>query len=117
MPHDHPRHHQQERTEIMELKPGTRLRSTVCETQVVVVRAPSEAVELGCGGAPLDENLEGAPTGEPAPDLAGGTLLGKRYADAEVGLELLCSHAGVGTLTCNGVEIPLKDAKPLPSSD
>jgi hypothetical protein len=110
-------HHKQERIENMELKPGTRLRSTVCETQVVVVRAPSEPVELACGGAPLDDNLDGAPTGEPAADLAGGTLLGKRYADSDVGLELLCSHAGAGTLTCNGVELPLKDAKPLPSSD
>ncbi len=47
----------------MELKPGTRLRSTVCETQVVVVRAPSEPVELACGGAPLDENLDGRADG------------------------------------------------------
>ena len=40
-------------TAAMELKPGTKLMSAVCETQVIVVRAPAVEVELGCGGAPL----------------------------------------------------------------
>lgn len=44
-------------------------------------------------------------------------LLGKRYTDEESGLELLCTKAGPGTLTCAGRVMPLKDAKPLPSSD
>ena len=101
----------------MELKPGLRLRSTVCETQVAVVRAPAEAIELGCGGAPLSADLDGPATGDLDAALAGGTLIGKRYADDDLGLELLCTRAGAGTLTCNGAVLGLKGAKPLPSSD
>jgi hypothetical protein len=47
----------------------------------------------------------------------GGSLLGKRYADEDLGLELLCMKAGEGTLAVDGTAIPLRDAKPLPSSD
>jgi hypothetical protein len=99
-------------------KPGTKLMSTVCETQVVVVRAPTDEVELACGGAPLvDTDAGAAPTGEPDAALADGTLIGKRYADEELGLELLCTRGGAGTLTCNGSVLGIKGAKPLPASD
>ena len=102
----------------MQLKAGTKMASTVCETQVVVVRAPADEVELGCGGAPLVEASEaGEPTGTPDPSLADGTLIGKRYADEELGVELLCTKAGAGTLTCNGAALAIKGAKPLPASD
>jgi hypothetical protein len=46
-----------------------------------------------------------------------GTLLGKRYADEELGLELLCSQAGEGALTIGDQPLLIKGAKPLPSSD
>jgi hypothetical protein len=101
----------------MQVKAGTKLASTVCDTQVVVVRAPADDVELGCGGAPLVGADEGGATGEPDPTLAAGTLIGKRYADEEVGIELLCTKAGAGTLTCNGAVLEIKGAKPLPASD
>jgi hypothetical protein len=98
----------------MDLKPGMKLFSTGSPAQVVVVKAPTEPVELRCGGQPMaldDGNSDGAPDdGEPL-------LLGKRYVDAEGGIELLCSRAGAGPLSCDGVELTLKDAKPLPSSD
>lgn len=100
----------------MQLKPGAKLVSAVCETQVIVVRSPSADVALGCGGAPLRAPDEG-PAGELDPALADGTLIGKRYADEGLGLELLCTRGGAGTLTCNGVVLPIKGAKPLPSSD
>jgi hypothetical protein len=93
------------------------LRSAVCDTQVVVVRAPGEPVDLRCGGAamvPLDD--DGTP-GTLDPTEAEGTLLGKRYADEDLGLELLCTKPGQGSLTCEGTRLPLKGAKPLPSSD
>ena len=32
------------------LKPGLRLRSAVCATEIVVLRAPPSEVELTCGG-------------------------------------------------------------------
>jgi len=102
----------------MELKAGSRWRSAVCDTEVVVVRAPAGAVELECGGhpmVPLDaERPEGLSLKE---DFAGGTLLGKRYAVADAGLELLCTKPGQGSLTLAGEPIGLKEAKPLPSSD
>lgn len=103
-------------TAAMELKPGTKLSSAVCETQVIVVRAPSEPVELGCGGAPL-LGADETPSGELDTSLGEGTLIGKRYAEEELGLELLCTKGGAGTLTCNGVVLQVKGAKPLPASD
>jgi hypothetical protein len=101
----------------MHVKPGAKLVSAVCETQVIVVRAPSSDVALCCGGAPLTAPDDAAAAGELDPVLADGTLIGKRYVDEDLGLELLCARGGSGTLTCNGVVLSIKGAKPLPSSD
>jgi hypothetical protein len=102
----------------MDLKPGSRWASQVCATEVVVVRAPTDSVSLECGGHAM------APVGEAsAADLTldaaftGGSLIGKRFADPESGLELLVTKAGEGSLAVDGISIPLKEAKPLPSSD
>ena len=43
--------------------------------------------------------------------------VGKRYANEEIGLEVLCTKAGTGTLTVNGEVLLPKEAKPLPASD
>lgn len=102
----------------MELRPGLKLASAVCDAQVVVVRAPAGDVEVGCGGAPMVPDGEEAPAGAALDaSLGEGPLLGKRYADDELGLELLCTRAGAGALTANGAVLGLKGAKPLPSSD
>jgi hypothetical protein len=101
----------------MELKPGTRLESTTCDTQVVVVKAPSGDVDLRCGGAPMAELGQGGDRTEPAAGKAEGTLMGKRYAADEPGIELLCTKAGAGSLSIGDEPIGLKDAKPLPASD
>ena len=102
----------------MKLRPGQKLHSAVCDAQVVVVRAPATDVEVGCGGAPL---LEDGATADAGVSLDGSlgdaALLGKRYADEELGLELLCTRGGAGALTVDGRVLPLKGAKPLPSSD
>ena len=45
------------------------------------------------------------------------TLLGKRYADDELGLELLCTQGGDGALSIGDTPLLVKGAKPLPSSD
>ena len=45
------------------------------------------------------------------------TLLGKRYADEELGLELLCTQGGDGALAVGDAPLLVKGAKPLPSSD
>jgi hypothetical protein len=102
----------------MDLKPGSRWASQVCATEVVVVRASTEPVSLECGGHPM------TPVGDDGsaelvldPAFAGGSLIGKRFADPESGLELLVTKAGEGSLAVDGISIPLKEAKPLPSSD
>jgi hypothetical protein len=102
----------------MELKPGSRLRSLVCSAEFVVVRPPVKAGLLECGGYELA--AVGAAVIAPPEikdGLADGILVGKRYSDAETGLELLASKAGRGTLTIDGRKMSLKDVKPLPSSD
>jgi hypothetical protein len=102
---------------VVELKPGTRLRSAVGPAEVVVIRAPAGDVAVTIGGVPvvgLDEEPAAAaiePGGE------GATLLGKRYVNGDQTLELLCSKPGDGALAVNGVALELKEAKPLPSSD
>jgi hypothetical protein len=102
----------------MKLRPGQKLHSAVSDVQVVVVRAPAAEVDLACGGAPMLGDGEAA-ADAPALDesLGDGPLLGKRYADEDLGLELLCSRPGVGALTVDGRVLPVKGAKPLPSSD
>ncbi len=100
----------------MELTSGLKLSSRVCRTQVIVVRAPTGDLDLRCGGAPMG-STDQADAGEPDPDWAGGTLLGKRYADEAAGLELLCARAGAGSLSLGSVAIEVKSAKPLPASD
>ena len=103
---------------MLELKPGKRLRSSVCPTEVMIVAAPKGEVQLTCGGAamaPLDAPPQTA--GAPSPDAAAGTQLGKRYANEAGDLELLCTKPGQGSLACDGKPLAVKGAKPLPSSD
>lgn len=100
----------------MELKAGSKLASTVCTTEVIVVKAPAGDVEICCGGQPMVEP-GGEGGGEADPAFTEGTQIGKRYADEEAGLEVLCMKAGDGSLSVAGVALPLKEAKPLPSSD
>jgi hypothetical protein len=102
----------------MDLKPGSRWASQVCATEVVVVRASTGPVTLEAGGHPM------APVGDDRsadlvldPAFADGSLIGKRFADPDSGLELLVTKAGEGSLGVDGISIPLKEAKPLPSSD
>jgi hypothetical protein len=99
---------------------GSTLLSTVDDTAVVVVRWSAGPAELTCGGAPMVAKAEhgGAPNGsvvDGAP--ASGTVLGKRYADAEGSVELLCTKPGPGSLALNGTPLTIKSAKPLPASD
>lgn len=103
----------------IDLTPGTKLASTVCLTEVIVVRPPDGAVSVECGGTPMvpADDAPDEPAGEPAGGHDEGTPLGKRYHHEATGLELLCTRAGEGSLAADGEPIPLKDAKPLPSSD
>ena len=102
----------------MEIKTGARMRSAVCATEVIVVRATGADVELRCGGQPMTPMSEVRdPQAIPDPEFSDGNAMGKRYADEVLGLELLITKAGTGTLSIGATPIELKDAKPLPSSD
>lgn len=96
------------------MKAGTRLKSVVCDTEVMVIRGADAVVE--CGGAPMAESR---PANREAidPAFGNGTLIGKRYVDAAGTVELLCVKPGQGSLSIGGIALQVKEAKPLPASD
>lgn len=96
-------------------KPGTKLSSTVCKTQIMVLRAPAEELEISCGGAPMQVG-DPAELGEMSGDNA-GTLVGKRYTDEAETMEFLCTRGGDGSIAVTGYVVDVKAAKKLPSSD
>jgi len=105
------------------MKPGLRLKSAVCSTEIMIIRSPP----CDAGVAPADIRCGGvemlAPAQQPAPGArldpaqAHGSLIGKRYVDAQDRVEVLCTQSGTGSLTLDGVLMALKQAKALPSSD
>jgi hypothetical protein len=96
------------------MKPGTKLKSAVCDTEVMVIKGSNVVVE--CGGAPMADERP-AERKEVNAAFAEGTKMGKRYVDAAGTVELLCVKPGKGSLSIAGAALLLKDAKPLPSSD
>jgi hypothetical protein len=103
-------------TPALNPRPGDQLASTACTTRVVVVRIPADRSPLiECGGSPMVAAAPGAKQAPPASGAA--TLIGKRYVDATETVELLCTSSGTGALTCDGAEMVVKAAKPLPASD
>ncbi|UYP18816.1 hypothetical protein OED52_19640 [Rhodococcus sp. Z13] len=102
----------------MILEVGQSLASSVDPTTVVVVRAPKDDVRVTCGGREMVVGKKGEGDGSSIdPAHVGGAQLGKRYVDEETGVELLCTKPGTGRLELDGRVLPLKTAKPLPSSD
>ena len=102
----------------MKIMPGSRWKSAVCTAEVVVVKPPTTEGELYCGGAAmLAMNAERPEGGTPASGHDSGTLLGKRYHDADSGLEALCTKAGAGSLDFAGRALGIMETKRLPSSD
>jgi len=104
----------------VEIAAGARLKSAVCDTEVVVTKGLPEGPGLYCGGAPMlpaGQEREAAGVGVLDPERAEGTVLGKRYTDASGALEVLCVKAGRGSLGLGEQPLALRQAKPLPSSD
>ena len=102
----------------MALKAGGRFKSAVCDTQVMVIKAPAGEFDLCCGGAEMLAANATAPAGATLhADHASETLIGKRYVNADESVELLCTKGGKGGLSLNGVAMEVKQAKQLPSSD
>jgi hypothetical protein len=103
----------------MKLKPGTRLRSQVDSTEVIVVKAPAADLGVACGGQPMiDVAAQPEPGLAAAGDPAEGTQLGKRYTlSGDAAIELLVTKPGKYGLSVDGTPLVLKEAKPLPASD
>ena len=100
------------------LKPGSRLFSTVCSTEMIVIKAPPGEIQLMIGdAAPADDSAGRPSPGRTAAGHDGGTKLGKRYVDESGDLELLCVKGGPGLPAVDGRLLQVKDAKPLPASD
>lgn len=99
-------------------KAGTRLKSAVCDAEVMVIKVPAGGCQLDCGGQPM---LAMTATRDAALALAaaqeGGCLVGKRYSDAGDSIEVLCTKGGKGALSIAGQGLTVKQAKALPSSD
>jgi hypothetical protein len=102
---------------MTEIAAGKRLRGQACATEVIVVRAPDQPVELTCGGSPMSAEPAAAGTPAAPPSPGAGAQLGKRYVDEPTGLELLCTKPGTEVPAADGRELTLKTAKPLPASD
>ena len=99
----------------MQLKTGMRLKSTVCDAEVMVITAPDGDVELSCGGAPMGD--AGGAGGTLDPANAGGVQMGKRYVDGDGNLEVLCIKPGKGSLALDGTPLAEKSAKKIPKTD
>lgn len=102
---------------MAQLKAGTRIKSAVCNTELMVIQAPDGDVDVRCGGAPMIGITDTPPEVAIDPGLKAGTQIGKRYVDADGTLELLCTKPGEGTLALGETPLALKEAKPLPASD
>jgi len=101
----------------MPIKTSDRLSSSTDTTQVLVIRAPSVEVELMCGGSPMLSGGEAGgrlETTESGPD---AVLIGKRYVDENLGIEVICTKSGAGPLSVEGRSLEVKTPKSLPSSD
>ena len=101
----------------MALKAGGRFKSAVCETQVMVIKAPAGDFELSCGGSAMLAPTATAPAGATLQPGGAESLIGKRYVNADESVELLCTKGGKGALSLNGTPMEVKQAKQLPSSD
>jgi hypothetical protein len=98
---------------------GQVLGSPVDSTTVIVVRAPDTDIDLTCAGVAMWDPRGGdaCPAGEADPSQLSGTQVGKRYADERIGVELLCTKPGKGTIAVDGVPLPQQGPKLLPASD
>lgn len=99
------------------IKNGTRLKSQVCETQIIVVRSSEALDDLRAGGAPMipvTDEVDASLTLDES--LSSGAQMGKRYVD-DAGAEVLVTKAGAGSLSVGSTPLTIKEAKPLPASD
>jgi hypothetical protein len=94
-----------------------KLRSTTDSCEIVVMKAPSDPVDLRCGGHALAPAEAEAPTENIESGFDGGTKLGKKYASEELGVEVRCTKPGDGSISVGEMLLEPKGPKPLPASD
>jgi hypothetical protein len=100
------------------LKPGLRLKSATCETEIMVIKAPpGTEVDICCGGLPMREMNEDVTPSPEQSDFMQGTLMGKRYIDTADTIEVLCTKGGEGSVSIDGASLAPREARALPSSD
>ncbi len=100
---------------MSELKAGQRLKSGVCDAEVMVIKANgSEA--LTCGGVPMTAGGTGGGAEADAGQME-GCQIGKRYVNDSGSLEVLCVRPGQGSLAADGYALAIKGTKKLPSAD
>lgn len=100
------------------IKPGTKLQSTVCDTVVMIIKT-GEFKSVMCGGEPMiGFNVENKNENSKIDSaFADGTIMGKRYVNADQSFEALCIKPGGGSLSIDQIPLVVKQAKILPSSD
>lgn len=101
----------------MELRPGLKLKSAVCATEVIVVTTAGGDIDVTCGGVSMVQATDEAPEATAVDGLTDGTLLGKRYCDADATVEVLCTKPGDGSVGIGQAALSLKEATALPASD
>ena len=100
------------------IKPGTRLFSAVCSTELIAVKAPAGEIDITIGGVPpVLDAADRDGSGAVVDGFGGGAAMGKRYVDEAETVELLCTKAGDGVPALDGQVLQLKQAKALPASD
>jgi hypothetical protein len=81
------------------------------------VRAPAVPIDLRGGGHPFVGATDEVTPLTIESGFDGGTLLGKRYGDDDLRLELLCTRAGHGSISVGDKILEIKGVKALPASD
>jgi hypothetical protein len=103
--------------DILRFKTGSRHRSQVGTTELIVIACPDNDFDLLCGGHPIVELGALREQFEADPGLNDVTPIGKRFISEAIGLEILITKEGSGTFSVDDVPLIQKEAKPLPSSD
>lgn len=101
---------------MTDLKPGLKLKSAICDAEVMIIKAGS-AGTLTCGGVPMLNGAEPSPGAEPDEAHMLGCQIGKRYITPDETVEVLCVKSGTGALAADGELLLEKSSKKLPSSD
>lgn len=99
------------------MKAGTRLKSAVCDTEIIVVRIAAVEIMIECGGVPMGDAHQDRSGAGIHPGFDGGTTLGKRYSDDPAGVLVLCTAGGAGALSVDGRLLQQVVTKQMPASD